>query len=147
MGRGVGAVYPYSRQMKGKVQQLAPLDASTGASSATSAGPSTPGPSDIIIRKEPAYSPLPPRGTQKTGSTGDLKLTKARGVMHPKPRSHWPGRRERRRRMTTKVIKDVPTNTEMLSSLEGDTPPQVPPCSGKRRESGSPPTRPKKVQV
>ena len=81
--------------------------------------PSTPGPSDVIIRKEPAHSPLPPRGAQKSGSTGDPKLTKARGVMHPKPRSPQP---ERRRETINKVIKGIPTNAEMLSSLEGDTP-------------------------
>ena len=57
VGRGVGAVYSYSRQMKGKVQQLAPPVAAAGASSTTSTGPSTPGPSDVIIQEVPVYPP------------------------------------------------------------------------------------------
>ena len=96
------------------MQQLAPLDAPGVASSAPS-----PGPSDVITRATPAHSPLPPRGTLKPGSTGDPKLTKAKGVMHPKPRSL---QAEQKRETTTKVIKDIPTNAEMLSSLEEDTP-------------------------
>ena len=88
VGRGVGAVYSYSRQMKGKVQQLAPPVAAAGASSTTSTCPSTPGPSDVIIQEEPVYPPPFPRGAQTTGNKGDPKLIQARGVMHPKPRSH-----------------------------------------------------------
>ena len=57
VGRGVGAVYSYSRPMKEKVQQLAPPSAAAGASSTSSTGPSTPGPSDVIIQGEPVYPP------------------------------------------------------------------------------------------
>ena len=39
--------------------------------------------------------------------------------MHPKPRSRGSGQR---RGKTTKVTKDIPTNAEMLSSLDGDAP-------------------------
>ena len=119
VGRGVGAVYSYSRQMKGKAQQLAPPVAAAVASSTTSTGPSTPGPSDVIIQEVPVYPPPLPRGARRTGNKGDPKLIQARGVMHPKPRSHGS---EQRRGRTTKVTKDIPTNAEMLSSLDGDAP-------------------------